>query len=158
MRINGKWRREDSGEVVPVGVAEIRSGDGKWIPAPFIVDTGAERTVFRYDLLYLLQLDSEPDDGSYLTGVGGESSSVLVATTLRLERDDGIQITINGNYDAFTDPIALKFSILCRDVLGNFALIVIAPVKWLLSSREITAIRSSRPRRHIHSTIETIIE
>ncbi len=129
MRIHGDWLRTDTGEVVPRLLVEIRAGDGQWLSTPFLIDTGAERTAFTYDLLYALQLEPEPSDGSYLTGVGGVSATVLLATTLRLRRDDGQFVPIHGTFYGLTDPIALEMSVLGRDVLGHFAAIVDRPGK-----------------------------
>jgi hypothetical protein len=66
-------------------------------------------------------------DGSFVQGVGGSSNTVQVTTSLRLKRDDGIKLPIHGSYYGFTDPIALELSVLGRDVLGHFALIVDRP-------------------------------
>jgi hypothetical protein len=112
-----------------------------------LIDTGAEATVFRYDLLYSLQLEAESDDGSFLTGVGGASSSVRVATALRFERDDGVPVVFNGTFYGFTDPIALDLSVLGRDVLGHFAAIVDRPstVVALLAGQHRYQIVASAP-------------
>src|SRR5438105_13844737 len=46
MRIDGRWTLFDDGASRPVIWGEIRTGDGSWLKAPFLVDTGADRTVF----------------------------------------------------------------------------------------------------------------
>ena len=127
MRLNGQWETDRAGGLCPTITVEVRAADGSWHKTSFLVDTGAEATVLRYDLLYSLQLEQESDDGSFLTGVGGESASVRVATALRFERDDGVTVTFNGTYYGFTDPIALDMSVLGRDVLGHFAAVVDRP-------------------------------
>lgn len=127
MRLNGEWLANRAGVLLPTITIAVRAADGSWRKSPFLVDTGAEATVLRYDLLYSLQLEPVPDDGSFLTGVGGESSSVRVATALRFERDDGVPVVFNGTYYGFTDPIALDLSVLGRDVLGHFAAVVDRP-------------------------------
>src|SRR5438046_3254520 len=46
MRIDGRWTLFDDGASRPVIWGEISTGDGSWLKAPFLVDTGADRTVF----------------------------------------------------------------------------------------------------------------
>ena len=127
MKVYGAWVESESGVIEPRISLHVLSGDAEWIKAEFLIDTGAERTVFSYELLFVLQLDPEESDGSYVQGVGGTSSTVQVATSLRLKRDDGSLLPIHGSYYGFTDPIALELSVLGRDVLGHFALIVDRP-------------------------------
>jgi hypothetical protein len=59
-----------------------------------------------------------------LAGVGGGQASVLVRTTLTLYADDGSPARIQGEFAAFTDPAAADLSILGRDVLDHFDLVV----------------------------------
>ncbi|HKI33658.1 MAG TPA: hypothetical protein VKA46_17520 [Gemmataceae bacterium] len=49
---------------------------------------------------------------------------MLVRTTLTLAADDGSPARIQGDFAAFTDPAATDMSILGRDVLDHFDLIV----------------------------------
>jgi hypothetical protein len=46
MRIDGEWLLCDDGIIRPVIRGEILTGNGAWQPAEFLVDTGADRTVF----------------------------------------------------------------------------------------------------------------
>lgn len=46
MRIDGQWALFNDGFVRPIIRAEIRAGDDSWVEAPFLLDTGADRTVF----------------------------------------------------------------------------------------------------------------
>lgn len=130
--IHGEWHWSESGGVTPRVEAEIRTRDGNWVAASFLLDTGAERSVFTYDVLDALQLDPEPSDGTYLTGVGGTSATILVATKIRMQAIDGQWAPVNGIYYAFTDPISLDLCILGRDVLSNFAVIVDRPGSQIL--------------------------
>jgi hypothetical protein len=127
MRMNGQWIRTPTGVMLPIINAEVRASDGTWRSAPFLIDTGAEVSVFRYDLLYELQLDPEMDNSLSLSGLGGGSTSICVSTTLRIDRDDGVPVQFKGLYQGLTDPIGLDISILGRDILGHFALIVDRP-------------------------------
>lgn len=107
MKIYGEWVESESRVLEPRISLHVLSGHGEWIKADFLIDTGAERTVFNYDLLYSLQLDPLESDGRYVQGVGGSSNTVQVATSLRLKRDDRQYVPIHGSYYGFTDPIAL---------------------------------------------------
>jgi len=77
--------------------------------------------------VYALQLDPEPDEGTYLVGVGGANRAIRLATALLFPTGAGTSDPMNGIYYAFTDPISLDFSVLGRDVLGRFAVIVDRP-------------------------------
>ena len=123
MRIDGQWYLCDDGLVRPIMRGEIRSGDGSWFKVPFLVDSGADRTVFSADVLAdlrLLHLTS-----SYqLSGVGGQVKSVVVNTQIRMEQDEGSKAVFTGEYAGFTDPAALDMSVLGRDLLNLFALVI----------------------------------
>ena len=46
IQIDGEWLLCDDGIVRPVIRGEILDSDGLWVPSAFLVDTGADRTVF----------------------------------------------------------------------------------------------------------------
>lgn len=46
MRIDGEWLLFDDGVTRPVIRGLVLTGDGSWLAAEFLVDTGADRTVF----------------------------------------------------------------------------------------------------------------
>lgn len=76
-------------------------------------------------LLHALGLPVEaPAPNTALAGIGGVTKFVVVRTALELLRDDGGTATIRGEFSAFTDPVAIDLSILGRDVLDNFDLIL----------------------------------
>ena len=127
MRLNRRWEQTSSGVFVPTIKVEARASDGTWRNASFLIDTGAEISVLRYELLYALQLYRETNDGSSLSGLGGGTASMRVATTLRIDRDDGVPVHFHGVFHGLTDPIELDMSILGRDILRHFALIVDRP-------------------------------
>lgn len=131
MRINGYWDDTESGVVLPVVDVELLAADGTWQKFPFLLDTGAERSVLRYEELVELGVETEPSE-DHLIGVGGDSGCVRVAGPLRLLRDDGQSVTIRGGLLALTDPIALDLSVLGRDILGHFAVIVDKPKRAVM--------------------------
>ncbi len=49
MRIDGQWAVFADGFMRPIIRGEIRGGDDSWIEVPFLVDTGADRTLFSAD-------------------------------------------------------------------------------------------------------------
>ena len=68
---------------------------------------------------------------------GGLAPSVWVQTSLRLQRDDGGTVTFKSHFVGFTALAALDMSLLGRDVLNFFAVIVDQPhnVVCLLTER-----------------------
>jgi hypothetical protein len=79
MLISGVWHLCDDGTVRPIIRAEIRANDGSWIKAPFLLDTGADRTVFSADVLKALRFPSIISKDQ-IGGVGGVVASVIVET------------------------------------------------------------------------------
>ncbi len=126
MRVNGEWYECDDALVRPVVRSEILAGSGFWEPVLFLVDTGADRTVFSAAMLDILDL-GPAKAGERLGGIGGIVESVSVATRIRLPLDDGGKVVLRGEYAAFTKLEALDMSVLGRDVLGMFAVIVDQP-------------------------------
>ena len=123
MLINGLWYLCDDDMVRPVIRGELQASDGSWVNAPFLVDTGADRTVISAEIsnaLHLQPIDS-PDR---LSGVGGMADSVVVETRIRFTHDEAGKAVFIGQFAGFIDPEALDTSVLGRDILNLFALIV----------------------------------
>jgi hypothetical protein len=93
------------------------------IPAEFLADTGADRTVFSAAILHNLALQTLPADNQ-LGGVGGTAATVIVETVIHLQRDDGGVAVFHGQFAAFTEPEALDMSVLGRDISNLFAVVV----------------------------------
>ena len=125
MRINGQWLHCSDGVVRPTVAVEALAGNGLWRKVHFQVDTGADCTVFSADFLADLALPSTPFGP--LSGVGGSTSSVVVKTSIRLERDDGGTYTITSPFAGVVAQSALERSVLGRDILDLFAVIVDRP-------------------------------
>ncbi len=123
MRFDGEWLECDDGIVRPVIRAEILAGDGTWRSVELLVDTGADRTVISANVLESLDLAAtEPRDR--IGGVGGLVDSVNVRTQIRLTREDGQKVIFRSDYAACTDHEALDMTVLGRDLLEMFAVIV----------------------------------
>ena len=135
MRINGEWYLCDDGVVRPVVRGEVLGRDGSWLDVEFLLDIGADRTVFVAGLLRWL--DPTGPSGQALGGLGGLAASVDVASEIRLTTDQGCKIVLRGQFAAVTDSAALDMSVLGRDITRMFAVIVDQPqnVICMLSQR-----------------------
>jgi predicted aspartyl protease len=105
---------------------EVLASDGLWVQAPFLVDTGADRTVFSAAILTALRLEPVITRDR-LGGLGGVVDSVIVETSVRLTREEARKVVFRGQYAAVTDLEALDISVLGRDITGLFAVIVDRP-------------------------------
>jgi predicted aspartyl protease len=88
-----------------------------------LVDTGADRTVLSADLLEALGIPSV-STVERLGGVGGVAASVMVESQLRFAIEGVGKATFKGRFAAFTDAETVDMSVLGRDILNVFALIV----------------------------------
>ena len=123
MRIEGMWFLCNDGVVRPVIHGEILASDHSWVKVAFLVDSGTDRTVFSADKLADLHLHpiESPDR---LSGVGGSADSVVVATQIRFKNDEDGKAVFNGQFAGFTSQESLDMSVLGRDILNMFSLIV----------------------------------
>lgn len=123
MRIDGQWLLGDDGVMRPMISGEILADNGSWERSEFLVDTGADRTVFSAATLAKLGLQSlVMQEG--ISGVGGIADSVIVETQIQLTREDADNVVFRGQYAAVIKLEALDISVLGRDILGLFAVIV----------------------------------
>lgn len=123
MRIEGEWLQCDDAVVRPVLRAEIQVGHGPWRAIELLVDTGADRTVLSANVLAALNISQELSADS-IAGIGGHVESVSLPATIRLMGTDGRLAAFHSTFAACTDPEALDMSVLGRDILELFALIV----------------------------------
>jgi hypothetical protein len=126
MRFDGDWLQCDDGVVRPIIRAEIHAGQDRWHSLELIIDTGADRTLLSAAVATELQVATKPCLDR-IGGVGGLIESVLVETVIRLTTDKGALIQFRGQFAGCTDPQILDISVLGRDVLDMFALIVDRP-------------------------------
>ncbi len=126
MLCHGDWLVCDDGIIRPILRARILRGDGAWRRTEFLLDTGADGTVICASVLEGLNLPYvQPVDR--IGGVGGIAASVNVRTQIQLASDDGQWITFRGAYAACLQHEALDMSVLGRDILNIFAVIVDRP-------------------------------
>jgi hypothetical protein len=126
MRIDGLWRVCDDGVVRPVLRAHIRTADGTWHQAPFLLDSGADSTVFSADVLDALGIPPVPA-AQTLEGIGGQADSVLIPTQISLIRETGDPVLFTGQFAAVTKLKALDMSVLGRDITNLFGVLVDRP-------------------------------
>jgi hypothetical protein len=125
MVIAGEWSLEEDGILRPTLDLEVLTAAGAPVLEAFLVDTGADCTVFSARLLGKLALPLDAlATGSLLHGLGGQSGSVFIDSALIFATTDGRNVTIKGRYVASTEATALDVSVLGRDVLANFDVIV----------------------------------
>ncbi len=142
MRINGQWRRDENDVLTPVIECGLLAGDGEWLYTYFLIDSGAERTVISADILR--QLDSPCHASLHsLVGLGDSVQVLTVSTKLKFEPDNGSSIVVNGPFDGLPEGREGELSILGRDVLGNFAIILDRP-------GDVIALLHGRHRYSIH--------
>jgi hypothetical protein len=126
MLIEGRWVLGDDGVERPVIEGEASAADGSWRAIPFLVDTGADRTVLSADVIGALGLPPVDQAGA-LHGFGGAGTAIRVATTVRLPLKGGGTAVFRGPFTAAVDPENLDMSLLGRDVTDHFAAIVDRP-------------------------------
>jgi hypothetical protein len=124
MRVNGKWLLCDDGVIRPVIQGLVRTGEEQWVEVAFILDAGADRTVFSADFCELLQpLKKNGSEQILLSGGGGPANSMTVETVIRLRRDDQRLVSVRGSFAVFTEKESADLSVLGRDVTNNFGVI-----------------------------------
>lgn len=135
MRIDGEWFVGGDGLARPVIRGEVLSASGAWISAPFLIDTGADRTVLTAAVLRLLGLPAGASQDR-IGGLGGIVSSVSIETRIRVARENGAKAQFRGEFAAVTELEALDMCVLGRDITGLFAVIVDQPSGTVYLIRE----------------------
>jgi hypothetical protein len=106
-------------------VLRVSDPEGPTVDTIFLVDSGADRTVFSADILRRLGGPTTPaPSGVSLEGIGGTQAHLQVQATLSLPRSDGGIASMQEDFAAFIDPKATDYSILGRDVLDHFDVII----------------------------------
>jgi hypothetical protein len=125
MRIVGKWHRCDDGTARPIVETTLPDAAGQPVFERFLVDSCADCTVLSADLLSKLKLASKSSSADVsLKGISGAGAHVVVNTIVEFLRAEGGPARVRGEMAAFTDPTATDLSILGRDVLDHFDVII----------------------------------
>lgn len=135
MRISGQWIESKGGFEWPVVLATIAGARRAVAELPFLIDTGADQTLLSAEVAALLELPADRM-GETLQGVGSIIESVVVSTEITLRRDDGIDVRFTGQYACCTQPDVLDVSVLGRDILNHFAVIVDHPARSVILLRD----------------------
>jgi predicted aspartyl protease len=104
----------------------VINAGGIWKQVVFLVDTGADCTVFSAAVADALGFSSVPLRHK-LGGVGGTTDSVEISTQVRLLRNDQADVVFRGQFGAMTRNEALDISVLGRDITNLFAAIFDLP-------------------------------
>lgn len=123
MRVNGAWLPGDDGIIRPIVPGLVRLPDRQWLEVSFLLDAGADRTVFSADFFTLLEPLETASQRVLLSGVGGTTNSITIETAIAFARDDGQLITVRGSFGVFTEDESAELSVLGRDVTNNFSVI-----------------------------------
>jgi predicted aspartyl protease len=126
MQIRGEWLLGADGISRPVLRGEILTGQGRWYPLAFLVDTGADQTTLNAGTLRLLDLKPIVTPHR-LEGLGGHVNLEVVETTIHLFQERDEEVAFHGQFAAISDPEALETSVVGRDILDLFAVIVDRP-------------------------------
>jgi hypothetical protein len=128
MQIAGEWLVGRDGVIRPIVWVWVRGADGGPREEPFLVDTGADRTILRAELWQSLRLQSVPvASGGFLHGIGGMNRFVVVSAMIQLPRSDGPPVELEAPFAGSNEPQALDNSLLGRDVLNHFDLVLSRP-------------------------------
>jgi hypothetical protein len=125
MLIAGEWFVSNDGIARPVLSVDVAVGDNERQAERFLLDSGADRTVFSRGLLSRLQVSgTAPPTGQAVFTAMGAARFVVVQATLAFAAAQGRPAIVHGEFAAFTQESTLEMSILGRDVLDNFDVIL----------------------------------
>ncbi|HXG66657.1 MAG TPA: hypothetical protein VNO70_16270 [Blastocatellia bacterium] len=127
----------EDGIVRPTVSGFVQAADEAWVEVVFLLDAGADRTVFSARFLnrlrHLEKIEAEP---LRLAGVGGDVGSITVEAVIGFQKDDGRMATVRGQFGVFTEIESADLPVLGRDVTNNFGVIydypnqVVALLSW----------------------------
>ena len=124
MLFRGEWLAGSDGVARPIIRLHVTRPDGTQFVAPFLVDSGADATIFSHDVLLQLGVPTAPGSAGTLQGVGGQTACIVVQSTLTFTQEDSNTGSFTGNFGSFLSPDASEISLLGRDVLNNFEVII----------------------------------
>ena len=128
MLINGNWMTEGDGITRPFVEIRLVASDGSVHSAQFLIDTGADRTVFTATLLDLLQPPLTPATEEAFAGVGGFTEYLVFDSVLEFATSSGTLLRVRGQFAGFVDPRAMDvaFGPIVALLLGLSSI----PVPW----------------------------
>jgi Aspartyl protease len=125
MRFTGRWELLGSRHY-PLVVANVQGIDGRWHADLFLIDTGADRTVFTWEFYQQLGLVPNAAPPTIpITGVGGSGMTYLLCHGwIGFPAASAPRFAIYEEFAVATNPDALELNLLGRDILDHFDLIV----------------------------------
>jgi hypothetical protein len=124
MRIDGAWFPGEDKTIRPIVPGLVRQPDGEWLEVSFLLDAGADRTVFSAAFLGVLQpMKTSGLEEILIAGVGGTADTITIDTAIGFVRDDGHLVTVRGTFSVFIQAESADLSVLGRDVTNNFTVI-----------------------------------
>lgn len=126
MLIAGEWLAGADDVTRPVVCGEMQSAAGRWEVVYFLIDVGADRTVLTAEITSKLGLTAAAGQFQ-VEGVGGVSPTGFVNTSIGLSDATGQRITFRGRWATLTTPGVLEMSLLGRDILDHFTVVVDRP-------------------------------
>lgn len=112
MLINGEWLECDDGVIRPSVKGMVRLVDGRWVEVTFLLDAGADRTVFSARYLHLLTpLAMSESAQGHLAGVGGAVDSITIETAIGFVRDDDRPVRVRGSFHVFAENESSDLSV-----------------------------------------------
>lgn len=124
MHIAAEWLLCRDGVTRPMIQARVHGSEVAPILEFFLVDPGADRTVLTASLLAKLRLQGLKSPDSGVAGLGGRVESLLVTTVIELQTIERGTARMRGVFAALSDVSALDVSVLGRDVLNHFDIIM----------------------------------
>lgn len=125
MQIPGEWLCSDDGVYRPIVRGRLSAIGGRLVADEFLVDVGADRSVFSAALLAKLDLPvRQPSEDVGMFGAGGQSEFVLVNTLIELETTAGAPARIRGEFAAFAGPETLASACSAAMCLTFFDVII----------------------------------
>ncbi len=124
MRIDGAWFPGEDKTIRPIVPGLVRLANGEWLEVSFLLDAGADRTVFSAAFLGVLQpMTRSGGEEILISGVGGAADSITIDTAIGFVRDDGQLVTVRGPFSVFAQAESADLSVLGRDVTNNFTVV-----------------------------------
>ncbi|MDX6406242.1 MAG: hypothetical protein QOH70_3697 [Blastocatellia bacterium] len=124
MRIDGAWFPGEDKTIRPIVPGLVRLANGEWLEVSFLLDGGADRTVFSAAFLGVLQpMTRSGGEEILISGVGGAADSITIDTAIGFIRDDGQLVTVRGTFSVFAQAESADLSVLGRDVTNNFTVV-----------------------------------
>ena len=125
MEIAGRWDECDDGVQRPIVSIAVEDESRHGFAEDFLVDTGADFTVLSNSALARINSNHQIDtDSGFVSGIGGHAQTVAVDAVLAVSNSTGQTARFHSTFAAFCEIEASEISILGRDILDHFDVII----------------------------------